>query len=365
MVEVTHFRYVTLFVATFLVASTHADTQIAVGPKVSVEEKIHDFGVISPHEVCEHVFVLRNDGDEPLHIKKVVASCKCVLPENVTEYIQPGESADVRVSFKGKPDENRYNQSVTIATNDPTQSELTLKIVGKVAPDITILPNSIMLNRIERGEEIDSFFEVVSTVWDDFDLENIKPSNPAITCVAEKFSDSQKQSRGVKSGWKVSVSVDASHTNESFSENIYFVVVPSDEEVESKTLRVDVTASVRGAIRLSGKGVSMAGRLELHRIDTSKDFERTFLMKVSDPEGDLGAITKRITPDFVQVEVNPYRESGTTSLYRLKLKIPAGKLQGAYIGPSAGQMHLEFEHPRIKEFDILIEMLPNNPYKPR
>ena len=359
------FKHMPLLVMAFLIVSNQSIAQSTDGPRVLVDETIHDFGVIAPHEVCEHVFVVSNQGDEPLHIEKVVASCKCVLPENVTEYIQPGESADVRVSFKGQPDKNRYNQSVTLATNDPNQPELTLKIVGKIAPDISILPNSIRLNRIERGNEIDSFFEVVSTVWEDFNLENIKPSNPALICTAEKFSESQKQSRGVKSGWKVDVTIDASHTNKSFNEDIYFVVVPSDEKIEPKTMRVDVTGSVRGAIRVTGKGVSMAGRLELHRIDTSKDFERTFLLKVSDPEGDLGTISKRITPDFVQVAVEPYRESGTTSLYRLKLKIPAGKLQGAYIGPSAGQMHLEFDHPRIKEFDILIEMLPDNPYKPR
>lgn len=44
------------------------------GPKIVIKEMQHDFGKVSPGTLADYVFEVRNAGNEPLIIEKVVPS---------------------------------------------------------------------------------------------------------------------------------------------------------------------------------------------------------------------------------------------------------------------------------------------------
>lgn len=53
-----------------LAAGTSAEERR--GPRISVDEPRHDFGTVRPGARAEHVFTVRNTGDESLQIEQVL-----------------------------------------------------------------------------------------------------------------------------------------------------------------------------------------------------------------------------------------------------------------------------------------------------
>ena len=341
--------------------SSHASD----GPSLQIDETIHDFGVISLQEVCEHSFALKNVGNADLKIKKVVASCTCVLTKDVPEVIAAGETAEIRVSFKGKPEENKYNQSVEVQTNDPANPLVTLKIVGEVATQLYVYPNELILNDLTGDEDVDVFLEVHSDVWDGFKVVNVSSSLDGVNFVTRELVGSEIDVRGSRSGWHIDVNIDKEAIRKNVYEDIYLEVESEESVGGIKTFKVPLSLRMRGAIKLTGKGVNANGRIDMNRVNTSIDDQRAYLFRVSDTDGQLEVVRKRVEPSFLQVDLEHYRTAERTTLYRLKVTVPAGKLERPYTGPSAGLIHLDFNHPRIKDFDIGIELVPDTPYKPR
>ena len=51
------------------------------GPKLTVENKVYDFGELDNAAELEHDFVLNNAGDEPLTVTVARSSCGCLKTE--------------------------------------------------------------------------------------------------------------------------------------------------------------------------------------------------------------------------------------------------------------------------------------------
>lgn len=58
-----------LVISTF--CATSASGQETHGPRLVVEEKVHDFGKVQEGQVIEHRFRVLNKGDQPLLIERV------------------------------------------------------------------------------------------------------------------------------------------------------------------------------------------------------------------------------------------------------------------------------------------------------
>ncbi|HEV7348669.1 DUF1573 domain-containing protein [Telluribacter sp.] len=87
-----------------------------------------DFGTIKEGDIVEKKFRFRNEGEFPLIINNVTASCGCTIPEWPREPIAPNEEASILVRFntKGKP--GPQVKTVTVYANtEPALSELRLQ----------------------------------------------------------------------------------------------------------------------------------------------------------------------------------------------------------------------------------------------
>ncbi len=62
------------FFIVFTVSTGHLQAQEAKGPKISVMEIKYDFGQVVQGTQASHIFEVRNVGDEPLIIDRVVPS---------------------------------------------------------------------------------------------------------------------------------------------------------------------------------------------------------------------------------------------------------------------------------------------------
>ena len=65
-------------------------------------EPTHDFGMMSPETEGEHVFVIKNVGEEDLTLRLGATTCKCTLGELDADRLKPGEQTEIKLSWKVK-----------------------------------------------------------------------------------------------------------------------------------------------------------------------------------------------------------------------------------------------------------------------
>ncbi len=96
----------------------------------------YDFGTIKEGEVIEHLFKFTNNGQAPLVISNITASCGCTSPDWTKTPVKPGEEGFVKVVFNSTAKSGSQAPTVTIQANtNPAVSRLRMK--GTVTPKIT------------------------------------------------------------------------------------------------------------------------------------------------------------------------------------------------------------------------------------
>ncbi|MDR0892594.1 MAG: DUF1573 domain-containing protein [Mediterranea sp.] len=105
-----------------------ADTKEA-STTATLKASYHDFGSF-PHSSPQHTtFTLLNAGHGPLVIQGTATSCGCTTVEYPKEPVQPGDSLQLKVTYRADHPE-RFNQSVTVYCN-AEGSPFRLKISGE------------------------------------------------------------------------------------------------------------------------------------------------------------------------------------------------------------------------------------------
>lgn len=104
----------------------------AKAAKISVDNKIFDFGEIKQGQKASHTFYITNEGKSDLIIRKVKASCGCTAIKPAKTVITPGEKTSITAEFNSAGKSGRQNKSVTVITNDPLASNILLRVQGTV-----------------------------------------------------------------------------------------------------------------------------------------------------------------------------------------------------------------------------------------
>lgn len=98
-------------------------------------EMEYDFGTINEGQVIEHLFNFTNNGQAPLVISNITASCGCTSPDWTKTPIQPGQQGFVKVVFNSAAKSGAQAPTVTIQANtNPTVTRLRMK--GSVTPKL-------------------------------------------------------------------------------------------------------------------------------------------------------------------------------------------------------------------------------------
>ncbi|WP_057939134.1 DUF1573 domain-containing protein [Algoriphagus resistens] len=98
-------------------------------------EMEYDFGTINEGQVVEHIFKFTNNGQAPLVISNITASCGCTSPDWSKAPVKPGDEGFVKVVFNSASKSGTQAPTVSIQANtNPTVTRLRLK--GSVTPKI-------------------------------------------------------------------------------------------------------------------------------------------------------------------------------------------------------------------------------------
>ena len=121
------------------VSPVNAQTTTAADPSTlgafQFGEMEYDFGNINEGQVIEHVFNFTNNGQAPLVISNITASCGCTSPDWTKTPVQPGAEGFVKVVFNSAAKSGAQAPTVTIQANtNPTVTRLRMK--GNVTPKL-------------------------------------------------------------------------------------------------------------------------------------------------------------------------------------------------------------------------------------
>ena len=122
-------------------------------PRAAVQERAHHFGEKSPRGKAAHTFRLRNDGDEPLVIRDVSASCGCTIADLSHDRIPPGDSAKLTAEVDLSGQSGLLEKRITVKTNAPNGKEIELWLRGRVKPRVEVSPKRVHFGRVGRNAE--------------------------------------------------------------------------------------------------------------------------------------------------------------------------------------------------------------------
>lgn len=101
---------------------------------IAFENKTHDFGTIKEADGRVSVdFVFENQGNAPLVISKVQASCGCTTPAWTKSPVEPGQKGKITVTYNPAGRPGNFNKSISVQSNATVERER-LIIKGVVIP---------------------------------------------------------------------------------------------------------------------------------------------------------------------------------------------------------------------------------------
>ena len=103
----------------------------ANGAKIRFTETIHNYGDIvkGGDGTCQFTFF--NDGNEPLILQNVKASCGCTTPSYTQKPVMPGQSGTIDVKYNTN-NVGGFSKTIRVTSNAVDNPNITLTIRGNV-----------------------------------------------------------------------------------------------------------------------------------------------------------------------------------------------------------------------------------------
>lgn len=101
------------------------------GPRITFAEREHNYGTIQKGGDGNCVFTFTNNGDEPLILSNVRASCGCTTSKWTQKPVMPGKTGEIGVRYNTN-NVGGFTKTVTITSNAINEPRLVVKIKGNV-----------------------------------------------------------------------------------------------------------------------------------------------------------------------------------------------------------------------------------------
>ncbi|MBR1792702.1 MAG: DUF1573 domain-containing protein [Bacteroidales bacterium] len=109
-----------------------AEEQVNIdGPKISFTTMVHDYGTIEKGGDGGCTFEFTNNGNEPLILSNVRASCGCTTPSWTQKPVMPGQKGTIDVRYNTN-NVGGFSKTVTVQSNAVDNPRIVLKIKGNV-----------------------------------------------------------------------------------------------------------------------------------------------------------------------------------------------------------------------------------------
>lgn len=333
-------------------------------PRASVLSPHHDFGEMSPFEVRSHVFHVRNHGDAPLTIEEGLANCKCTTSRLPEKPIPPGEEGEIEVQWTVRSTTEAFDQTAEYVTNDPKNRRLELRLTGRVLGEIYVDPPYFDAERSRPDQARSMAVTISSPLWDGFEVLSATPSLEGVECRLTPIEKSALPGDKTKSAWRLEATLPQQLPPGRFRETVSVQLQPNDALQQPRRIEIPIVGSVLRQVAVYGKGIDGDGVVRFGVLEPLEEHRLKFLVKVHDSEPDLRVQEIKVSPEFLQVRLEPFqRGKGGGDLYHLDVIVPASAPPSVHQGNSIGQIELVFDHPRLEPLNLAVDFSVR-PYGP-
>lgn len=347
-------------------AATSQSDDPLTAPKAVVDRTPWEAGVIESLDEFKHTFVIRNEGNAPLTLRRGESTCSCTLTDVPEAPVPPGGEARVRMAFKDSATEDtlktgRLSRGVWVHTNDPAQEKILLGVEATVVRRLAAEPDHLTLSINAAGAPIETARTatalVYSQTWDGFDLAVQRSSLEGVKWRIEPADKDRLAAVEAKSGYHVNVVLPADMPEGDFRERLQLLATPAAATDKPRSLGLQVQGRVEGRVKISGPKVDAGGTLRLGPLGAGQSVQEMVMLKVNDDQRLLTVKEIETRPDFVRVRVAPFRNgSEQFGLYRLEVEI-RGARPCNYGGSELGLIRLKTDHPRLKTIEVRVDLL--------
>ena len=106
--------------------------QLDVAPKIKVDKKTIDFGMVKTGKKLEFIYKFKNEGKSDLILRKIECSCPCTIVTTSDKSLKAGRIGKLKISFDTQGQSGKQNKAITITTNDPTSRRVIIYLNGNV-----------------------------------------------------------------------------------------------------------------------------------------------------------------------------------------------------------------------------------------
>lgn len=321
-------------------------------PRAKVDEPQFDFGRMDPLTMGSHVFVVRNEGDGPLTLRKGPTTCKCTLSRLAGQEIPPGGEGRVELEWNTGRHPN-YSHSATIYTNDPTRKEIQLGVAGRVRVELGAEPSALLFSDVDPLQSHTQKVALFSQLWDGFTVESGSSTLEGVTWTASPLHDTELKQREAKSGSWLSVTLPTNLPSGELRHVLHLVLRgPAQQAIE---FPVPIQGRIGGRLVIYGEGIDAQGNVHLGALSQGHGLKRKYLVRVRDDEPTLSDVQFVASPSFIQTQWTLRQAGERTALYELMLTIPADTPPCTYARERPAVIQIRTGHPRVGDVDLRLE----------
>ncbi|MCF8330888.1 MAG: DUF1573 domain-containing protein [Bacteroidales bacterium] len=112
--------------------SNLSEDEIKNAPVAKYNKIKHNFGKVKPGSKQTYNFILRNEGQNDLKIRKVKASCGCTATHTGKKTLKSSEETNIKVTFNTSGRSGKQHKTITVITNDPKNPRKILHIQANI-----------------------------------------------------------------------------------------------------------------------------------------------------------------------------------------------------------------------------------------
>lgn len=126
--------------------------QTPAAPRLILEPEHHAFGRVATGIWVQHAFRLRNGGNAPLHIDRVLPSCGCTTAPLAKRVLAPGEATDLNLTFNTRGFLGPVHKTVRIESDDPQRAVVDLAFDAEVVAPAAASEPVVRMDDLAGGE---------------------------------------------------------------------------------------------------------------------------------------------------------------------------------------------------------------------
>jgi len=141
----------------------------------------HDFGTVARGSKAEFDFSLSNLYRDDVHIVTAYSSCGCTSVDVTRPTLKSWEEGAIRAVFNTPTFTGTRSATITVIIDKPMPAEVLLHVRGVIRGDVVFEPGSVELGDVDQGTEVEKTVRVSRSGWDDWQISDVKSSNPHVS----------------------------------------------------------------------------------------------------------------------------------------------------------------------------------------